>query len=407
MESRQRKGLEIFRDHRLTYKKEGYWVVPSQSQPGQEYRVYFRRKEQACGCPDFELLEADHNSAWCKHIYAVFYVLRENNMLPHPVPRSPKMHREKRDWPAYNAKRAKEPVRFRQLLHGLCQTVKDGAPDPSGGRPAVRRADLVYAALMKLKERKNGDDLQLALKHEATGGLLGRIPRDSTILNFLNASDTSTSDILLELIDRSCEVLGPVETVFDGDSTHFKLFHKKRFVNRNTGVASEHGDTVNVGIICGRKTQIITGLKVGGHDSDQLPELIDQTAARFRIEEVYADSIFATNTNYKAAAKYRARLVTPFKKNATEFRGGDFEKAFHYYVLRHDEFWDEYRFRANVECVNSLLKRRHGEFLQCRTPMSVENEVMGIILIHNIYCLIRSIDQLEIAKEFDQFGMVG
>src|SRR5256714_15483152 len=70
MSERQQKALVIAAKNKLA-KKGNTWVVPSQSEKGDSYKVNVTDHDwPTCTCPDFELRHAR-----CKHIYAVEIVI--------------------------------------------------------------------------------------------------------------------------------------------------------------------------------------------------------------------------------------------------------------------------------------------------------------------------------------------
>jgi hypothetical protein len=161
-------------------------------------------------------------------------------------------------------------------------------------------------------------------------------------------------------------------------------------VDKRSKEPQEDTDTVAATIIAGRRTHIIAEVSVGGKDTEHFRYLLQRTAEKFRPDEVCADSAFATSPNFKKAAKLGVTLVAPFRKNATGFRGGEYERRFHHYTHNREEFRRRYRYRNNIESVNSMLKRRFSKYLDLKTDAAIKSEIMGLVLIHNICCLIRS-----------------
>src|SRR5687768_10289137 len=65
--AREQRGLAIAATCNLA-KKDGYWLVPSQTGQG---RYYVRPDKASCTCPDHQ--EEGHK---CKHIFAVEFVIQ-------------------------------------------------------------------------------------------------------------------------------------------------------------------------------------------------------------------------------------------------------------------------------------------------------------------------------------------
>jgi transposase len=70
------------------------------------------------------------------------------------------------------------------------------------------------------------------------------------------------------------------------------------------------------------------------------------------------------------------------------------------YQTDREEFLKHYHKRSNAETVVSMLKTNFGDNVRCRTDTSMANEVYYKIISHNIWCLIRSIHELNILLEF-------
>ena len=60
-----------------------------------------------------------------------------------------------------------------------------------------------------------------------------------------------------------------------------------------------------------------------------------------------------------------------FKENATGAVGGLFERMFHYYQFRQQEFLDHYHKRSNVESTFSMIKRKFGDNLRSKSDIAM------------------------------------
>lgn len=396
MDERQRKGLQILGRSRIQ-QRDGYWVVPSQTKADVIYRVKFGASENSCSCPDFELIEP----RWCKHILAVQGLLKEHGALPKRTPRRPAEDKFPRDWRPYNKSQADEPQKFRELLHDLARNVPNHEPGRKGGRPRVPVKDMVYAAGLKAYMRQSGRKLGFYLQQAHDAGHIHQIPKASTILNFFNAPDTA--DILRTLIAESGEPLKGIETSFPVDSTNFRIPRIERWYDEDVDDAVERKSTVKAHICSGLVTNIITAVKVTHEDvpdSPQFPELIGKTAERFRVLETMADASYSSNENYAVADKIGAKAYLQFRKGTTGYKGGLFRKMFHLFQLRKDEFKQRYNLRSNAESTHSMLKRRFGGMLDSKNNEAIENEILCMVLVHNICVVIQSTFCLGIEAEF-------
>jgi transposase len=76
------------------------------------------------------------------------------------------------------------------------------------------------------------------------------------------------------------------------------------------------------------------------------------------------------------------------------------DRLFHFYNFKRDEFLAHYHKRSNVESAFSSIKRKFGETIRSRTEIAQINEVLLKVLAHNIVCLVHSIHELGIDPMF-------
>ena len=93
-------------------------------------------------------------------------------------------------------------------------------------------------------------------------------------------------------------------------------------------------------------------------------------------------------------------LKTPFKTNSTGAKGGIFERAYHYFQFRNEEYMAHYHKRSNVESTFSAIKRKFGHNVRSKSDPAMVNEVLCKILCHNICCLIMEQETLGVAPVF-------
>ena len=89
-----------------------------------------------------------------------------------------------------------------------------------------------------------------------------------------------------------------------------------------------------------------------------------------------------------------------FKSNSTGAKGGLFEKMFHYFQFKQDEYLAHYHKRSNVESTFSMIKRKFGDAVRSKTPAAMVNEVLCKILCHNLCCVIQEQHELGIEALF-------
>lgn len=110
-------------------------------------------------------------------------------------------------------------------------------------------------------------------------GYLTTVPHYNSLLSYFDQADLST--ILRDLIEESSLSLKSVEVDFAVDSSGFSTSRSGRWSNARYGHAQEYHEWMKVHLMCGVKTNIVTGVQITGgyaHDSPQFPSLVTATA---------------------------------------------------------------------------------------------------------------------------------
>lgn len=113
-----------------------------------------------------------------------------------------------------------------------------------------------------------------------------------------------------------------------------------------------------------------------------------------------ADKAYSSLENFEAVAECGGAAFIAFRENATGAVGGLFEKMFHYFKFRADEFLQHYHARSNVESTFSMIKRKFGDHLRNKTDAALVNEALCKILCHNLCVLIQEQHELGIEAVF-------
>jgi transposase len=395
MDLRELKGLEIAARCKVEFQS-GVWLVPSQSGSG-KYRVTL--SPDGCQCEDFSLRQQP-----CKHIHAVRLVLERDYGGKAPIVVTediPKRKTYKQDWPAYNEAQVTEKRRFQVLLADLCRNVPQ-LPQPERGQRRPPTADVVFAMVFKVystvSTRRFTCDLEDAL---AKGHVSQAIHYNSICRHFEMAELTP---ILRDLITKSSLPLRAVESVFAPDSTGFSTSRFIRWFDEKYGSERSGHDWVKVHIMTGTHTNIITAAEIHGRDANDspiMPSLLETTKANgFTVREVPADKGYASVENIEAITAAGATPFIAFKNNATGAAGGLWERAFHYYQFRREEFLKHYHQRSNVESTFSMVKAKFRDHVRAKTDTAMVNEVLCKLLCHNICVLIQSQCELGIEPVF-------
>lgn len=88
------------------------------------------------------------------------------------------------------------------------------------------------------------------------------------------------------------------------------------------------------------------GRRLDRQSPTQLPTLVNQTAKNFQLSEVSADKGYSSFDNHEAITKAGAVPYIAFKANATGEVGGMFQKMYHFYCFKRDEFLRSYHKRS-------------------------------------------------------------
>ncbi len=194
-----------------------------------------------------------------------------------------------------------------------------------------------------------------------------------------------------------------METDFAIDSSGFGSCRFERWIDEKYGTPRKKAIWVKCHIACGVKTNIVTAVRIldkDAGDSPQFTPLVKETADGFVIGEVSADKAYGSLANFETVAGCGGKGFIAFKDNATGAVGGHFEKAFHYFSFKREEYLQHYHKRSNVESTFSMVKRKFGDAVRSKTDVAMVNEVLCKLLAHNLCCLIQEEHELGIDPVF-------
>ena len=402
-DAREERGLAIAQVARIDRKDDGTWLVPSMSGNGR-YTVNVNSAKPTCTCPDCE------KGFKCKHIYAVeFYAKRETRyntdgsvtVTETVAIRATQKKTYKQDWPAYNAAQTTEKHHFQELLYDLCGGLEE--LPPSKGRPFMPLRDAVFCIAFKIFSTVSARRFIADLDDARRKGFIQNVPHFNTIYNYLE--NPALTDVLTNLIVQSSLPLRSVDVDFAVDSTGFTSSRFMRWYDVKYGTVQVQHDWVKLHFACGVKTNVVTAVKIEGRDANDsplLPELASKTAENFNVREVSADKGYSSRENHDAITAIGAVPFIAFKANATGAAGGTFEKAFHYFNFKRQDFLNHYHKRSNVESTVSMMKAKFRDHVRSKTDIAMKNEVLCKVLCHNICCLISAIYELDLEPVFWQ-----
>jgi transposase len=397
---RQQRGLEIAATKELTQKGR-MWHVPSQTSDA-TYAVRPHPEKPWCSCPDHE-----SRGVKCKHIFAVEYASKRKRNKDGTttvtskveIKETIKRQTYKQDWSNYNRAQANEKDKFLDLLHDLCSGVE--TPAQANGRPRLPYADAIFSACYKVYSTVSGRRFMSDLRAAQFQGYISKAPHFNSIFNTLD--NPELTPILTALITESSKPLKTVETDFAVDSSGFSGSRFERWYDEKYGKEHSGRTWVKVHVCCGVKTNVVTAVEVKGQftgDSPMLPELVKTTAKNFTVNEVSGDKAYASRKNVDVVNEVGGTPFFAMKGNANGMVGGLFQKMYHYFAFKQEEFLNHYHKRSNVESVFSAIKRVFGDSVRSKGEIAMRNEALCKILCHNITVLIQEMYTLGIEPEF-------
>jgi transposase len=232
-------------------------------------------------------------------------------------------------------------------------------------------------------------------------GYLRSVPHFNSIFNIFDAPETAA--ILTDLVAKTAEPLKSLETTFAIDSSGFSGCKFDRWYDEKWGQPRSMRSWVKVHAVIGVKTNVITAVEVtdkSSGDSPQLQSLLNATAQRFKIEDFTADMAYLSEDNLNAIVAIGANPLIPFKSNSVATRPGIWNRMFHYFNFKREEFLKRYHQRSNIESTFSMLKRKFGDSVRSKTELAMKNEVLAKAVCHNLCCVIQSMEEFGIDPLF-------
>lgn len=398
---REQRGRELAERLRIVQNPSGLWSVPSDSQQG---KYVVNESKPSCSCKDFELTGEP-----CKHVYAVrFVIARDANPVaetaaiePEPIPQKPKRPTYKQDWPRYNFAQQTEKDRIQSLLFDLCR----GIAEPLGaktGRKRTPMADMVFAAAFKIYSTFSSRRFACDLSDAHDRGYLSQLMNSVSVCAYLESP--LMTPVLSNLIVQSSLPLKAVETVFAPDSSGFSTSRFVRWYDEKYGAERSGREWVKAHAICGVKTNVVTAVEIGDKDAGDCPmfaPLVETTAKNFTVKEVPADKAYLSHDNLAQVDRLGGEAFVPFKSNSTEGEPGSlWQKMFHYYSFRREEFLKHYHQRSNAESTFSMVKAKFRDHVRSKTDVAMKNEVLCKFLCHNLCVVHQSHIELGIEPVF-------
>lgn len=398
MTPREERGFIIAALCKLDRKDNGAWLVPSQSA---EKKYVVNLAAQTCTCPDHQ-----DTGVKRKHQFAVEFTIKREHAADGTVSETRSItFAEKvtytQNWPAYNEAQTHEKHRFQTLLADLCSRIPQPLRKRGPGRDPVLLSDAVFAAAFKVYSTVSCRRFTCDLVDAHARGHVTKPIHFNSIAHYLE--NPLLTPMLRGLIVQSSLPLSAVETTFAPDSSGFSVSRFIRWFDEKYGTQRSGRDWVKAHICVGVKTRIVTAVEIRDRNANDAPPLVATTAQNFDVQKVCADKGYLSEQNLEQVASLGGEAYIPFKSNSVGNRndpGSVWEKMFHYYQFKRDEFLNHYHARSNVESVFSAVKRKFGDSVRSKTDVAMVNEVLAKFLCHNIVVNIHSQCELGIEPIF-------
>lgn len=392
---RQTKGLEIYKNGRITETQKG-WIVPSQSGRG-SYLVYKQGMRTVCNCLDCEI-----RGVKCKHQYAVdnYLEIKQDTKGNTTITKTVRMTYPQ-NWKAYNKAQHNEVRLFDELLKDLVKSIPE--PVQTFGRPRLSLQESVFCAIQKVYSQLSSRRAWSLYLNAQERQQISKAPHSNAINKLLNREDLET--ILQKLLTMTALPLKGVETKFAPDSSGFSTSRFGQFAVEKYGTLRKH-KWLKAHILVGTKTNVIASARITeeyGSDMKQFEPLVTEAYENgFNIEEISADMGYSGRDNHNLAKKIGSRVYIPFRKNATGKSRGSYiwNKMYHYFQFNRDEFMEHYHARSNVETTFMSIKAKFGEKLKSKNYKSQKNELLCKFIAYNIVVLIHEMFELGVSAEF-------
>ncbi len=318
--------------------------------------------------------------------------------------------KDKFDWGLYNKSQANEKLLFLRLLHELCNMVET-PPEIRRGRKSSTESHKIYSMCLKIYTNMGGRRFPSEMEIAKRFGYLNSVTHFNTVLNYFD-SKTITSK-LKYLIELSALPLAQLEAneTYAIDSTGISLKQYEERWSHAKRSYSRHRKYKKLHCICACKTNIIVSCLVTkgtANDSPHYRELLNDAARNFKIEDITADRAYLSKDNLNLAEELGINPFIPFKINNQNFGKGcpSWSKLYNFFHKHPEEFAKRYHKRSNVESVMFMIKNKFGGFCRFKKDVSQINEILCMMLCHNLTILIQEIflsgievDFLDMARE--------
>lgn len=299
------------------------------------------------------------------------------------------------NWVSYNLAQTTEFSTFQDILVELIDSLIDVRKTPwKNGHPFADLKDMIFCCVVKVyfgkSSRRNIGYLSLAKGK----GYIKKVPHFNTILNYYKKP--FLTQLLKHIVEQSGVPLRDIETVFATDSSGFSTTLYGRWFDVRLKEDNRRRLFKKAHLTSGTKTNIVTAVSITDgyhHDSPQFGELVKTTAKHFNMREMSADAGYLARDNFDMVSSVGAIPYIMFKSNSSRKSRGSlvYKRMFRLFEEHQKEFLEHYHLRSNAESVFSMIKRKFGTRLYSRSELGQINELLCLVLAHNICVLIHEL----------------
>jgi transposase len=385
------------------------YIVPSAAGNGSAYVV--DTKAESCSCLDWSKLGGHDRPHRCKHLWAVFYVLRLVDGSELIVEEKPKK-KYPRNWKATNACRTLiphlAPHFFELLVDGLGLR---GRVIGANGRPTeIPLRDLLLISLIRAFENLTAAEAIVQAGRYWKLGLINltKAPSYNTLLR--EFARPAHMALLHRLLAGSALPLIGLEDTWAVDGTGFGTSVYDHYYKQKHGADAEKRKPTKHGwagakIVFGVRTLVAAAAQVTEQhagESPLMPELLRRVLANGgRVTEWLGDSAYLAWYNVRAVEEVGG---TPFY----DWRDGVTGKTHPETIGRlyrrfHDDqdlYWERYGKRSLAESGMNAIKTRFGHALRSRKQHSQFAELMLRLICHNVAQLIMAVQEFNVDPRY-------
>jgi len=305
-----------------------------------------------------------------------------------------KLFQDSKFWTNYNKSQTQEKTLFLKFLKEICDVIPD-----------KKTRQMVFCICLKTYTLKSSRRLIGELDLCRKAGYLEKVPHFNSILNWLNRNDLT--DTLQTLIKLSSLPLKAIERKFACDSTGFgmDLIHDRWSQIRQQ--YQKHHKYMKAHVTFGVLSNIATSCRITegtAADSPMMPEMVDETAENFTIDEWSADKGYLARSNLQKVFDKGGTPFIQFKENSVgNSRGtGIWSEMYNFFYQNKELYMKKYHLRSNAESGFFMIKQRFGDVTMMRSETGSKNDILAKILCHNLCVLIQEIFLIGLDFNFAQ-----